>query len=156
MAIRQQPRKNGQRTPMVEPCFTHRWKVFIYVGPTLEVVTANIFDPIVSRPEVSRSHPRTAGEASDPSLDPPRSSGDTCSVWIGSSVEEQGPPAPRLASAAGGTPITAPHVPAPPRRGSERCGARDSSKDHRRSIGAAGSATIGTLGEIKIQPRRPS
>ncbi|EJK53528.1 hypothetical protein THAOC_27019 [Thalassiosira oceanica] len=92
----------------------------------------------------------------DPSLDPPRSSGDTGSVWIGSSVEEQGPPAPRLASAAGGTPITAPHVPAPPRRGSERCGARDSSKDHRRSIGAAGSATIGTSGEIKIQPRRPS
>ncbi|EJK48214.1 hypothetical protein THAOC_33010 [Thalassiosira oceanica] len=92
----------------------------------------------------------------DPSLDPPRSSGDTCSVWIGSSVEEQGPPAPRLASAAGGTPITAPHVPAPPRRGSERCGARDSSKDHRLSIGAAGSATIGTSGEIKIRPRRPS
>ncbi|EJK48180.1 hypothetical protein THAOC_33046, partial [Thalassiosira oceanica] len=47
--------------------------------------------------------------AGDPSLDPPRSSGDTGSVWIGSSVEEQGPPAPRLASAAGGTPITAPH-----------------------------------------------
>ncbi|EJK55200.1 hypothetical protein THAOC_25091 [Thalassiosira oceanica] len=150
------PRKNGQQTPMVESCFTHRWKVFIYLGPTLEVDTATSFDPIVSRPEVSRSDQRTAGEASDPSLDPLRSSGDTGSVWIGSSVEEQGPPAPRLASAAGGTPITAPHVPAPPRRGSERCGARDSSKDHRRSIGAAGSATIGTSGEIKIQPRRPS
>ncbi|EJK63866.1 hypothetical protein THAOC_15453 [Thalassiosira oceanica] len=88
--------------------------------------------------------------AGDPSLDPPRSSGNTGSVWIGSSVEEQGPPAPRLASAARGTPITAPHDPAPPRRGSERLGAGDTSKDHRRSIGAAGSAWVGTSGEIKI------
>ncbi|EJK55753.1 hypothetical protein THAOC_24476 [Thalassiosira oceanica] len=37
--------------------------------------------------------------AGDPSLDPSRSSGDTGSVWTGSTVEEQGPPAPRLASA---------------------------------------------------------
>ncbi|EJK63636.1 hypothetical protein THAOC_15696 [Thalassiosira oceanica] len=71
-------------------------------------------------------------------------------------VEEQGPPAPRLASAARGTPITAPHDPAPPRHGSERLGAGDTSKDRRRSIGAAGSARVGTSGEIKIGPRRPS
>ncbi|EJK55896.1 hypothetical protein THAOC_24312, partial [Thalassiosira oceanica] len=49
-----------------------------------------------------------------------------------------------------------PHDPAPPRRGSERRGASDSSKDHRRSIGAAGLARVGTSGEIKIGPRRPS
>ncbi|EJK48970.1 hypothetical protein THAOC_32193 [Thalassiosira oceanica] len=87
--------------------------------------------------------------AGDPSLDPTRSSGDTGSVWIGSSVEEQGPPAPRLASAARGTPITAPPDPTPC-RGSERLGAGDTSKDHRRSTGAAGSARVGTSGEIKI------
>ncbi|EJK47173.1 hypothetical protein THAOC_32004 [Thalassiosira oceanica] len=149
----------GPPTPLAEPCFTHRWKVSIYLGPTLEVVPAASFDPIVSRPEVSRSDPRTAGEANiggDPSLDPLRSSGDTGPRCIGSTVEDEGPPVICLASAAGGTPNMTPHDPAPPRRGSERRGASDSSKDHRRSIGAAGSARVGTSGEIKIGPRRPS
>ena len=40
------------------------------------------------------------------SLDLLRSSGDTGSDWIGASVEEQGPPAMRLASITRGTPIT--------------------------------------------------
>ncbi|EJK71749.1 hypothetical protein THAOC_06783, partial [Thalassiosira oceanica] len=91
------------------------------------------------------------------SLDPPWPSDDTGSVWIGSLVEEQSLPAQGLASAARGTPITAPHVPALPRRGSERLGAGDASTQgpHRQSIGAAGSARVGTLGEIKIGPWRP-
>ena len=44
--------------------------------------------------------------AGDTSLDPLRSSGDTGSVWIDASVEDEGPPAARLASTARGTPIT--------------------------------------------------
>ncbi|EJK51989.1 hypothetical protein THAOC_28785 [Thalassiosira oceanica] len=94
--------------------------------------------------------------ADGPSLDPPRSSGDTGPFLVGSTVEDEGPPTICLASTAGGTPITTPHVRAPPCRGSERRGASETSKDHRRSIGATGLARIGTLGEIKIQPRRPS
>ncbi|EJK59247.1 hypothetical protein THAOC_20556, partial [Thalassiosira oceanica] len=54
----------GPPTPLAEPCFTQRWKVSIYLGLTLEVVPASSFDPIASRPEVSRSGPRTMGEAS--------------------------------------------------------------------------------------------
>ena len=90
------------------------------------------------------------------SLDPPLSSDDAGSVWIDASVEDEGPPATRLASAAAGTPITTPHVRLPPRRGLVQSGARDPSNDHRGSIGCAGSARIGTSGEIKIRPRRPS
>ena len=44
--------------------------------------------------------------AGDTSLDPLRSSGDAGSVWIDASVEDEGPPAARLASTARGTPIT--------------------------------------------------
>ena len=80
--------------------------------------------------------------AGGPSLDPPRSSGDTGPFWVTSMVEDEGLLAICLASATG--------VPASPRRGSERLGAGDTSKDRRRSIGAAGSARVGTSGEIKI------
>ncbi|EJK69015.1 hypothetical protein THAOC_09776 [Thalassiosira oceanica] len=58
-------------------------------------------------------------------LDPPRLSGDTGPFLVGSTVEDEGPPMICLASAAGGTPIMTPHVPAPPCRGSEQRGAID-------------------------------
>ena len=93
--------------------------------------------------------------AGDPSLDQLRSSDDAGSVWIDASVEDEGPPATRLALRRARNTITTPHVRLPPRRGSEHSGARVSPTDHRRSIGAAGSARIGTSGEIKIRPRRP-
>ncbi|EJK49026.1 hypothetical protein THAOC_32134, partial [Thalassiosira oceanica] len=92
--------------------------------------------------------------AGGPSLDPPRSSGDTGPFLVGSTVEDEGPPVICLASTAGGTPIMTPHVPAPPCRGSERRGAIDQSKDHGRSIGDAGSARIGTSDEDYCPPRR--
>ena len=94
--------------------------------------------------------------AGDPSLDPPRSSDDAGWVWIDAPVEDEGPPSTRLASTARRTPITTPHVRLPPRRGSEQSGARGQPKDHRRSIGSAGSARVGTSGEVKTRPRRPS
>ncbi|EJK74149.1 hypothetical protein THAOC_04191, partial [Thalassiosira oceanica] len=84
--------------------------------------------------------------AGGPSLDPPRSSGDTGPFLVGSTVEDEGPPVICLASTAGGTPIMTPHVPAPPCRGSELRGAR--------SIGDAGSAQIRTSGEDCCPPRR--
>ena len=94
--------------------------------------------------------------AGGPSLDPPRSSDDAGSVWIDAPVEDEGPPSTRLASTARRTSITTPHVRLPPRRGSEHSGAGDPSNDHRGSIGGAGSARVGTSGEVKIRPRRPS
>ena len=98
--------------------------------------------------------------ADDPSLDrdPPRSSGDAGSVWIGVSVEDEGPPSTRLASTARRRSITTPHSGSLPAvRGSEHSGARDPSTDHRGSIGSAGSARVGTSGEVmKTRPRRPS
>ncbi|EJK56169.1 hypothetical protein THAOC_23997 [Thalassiosira oceanica] len=46
-----------------------------------------------------------------PSLDPPRSSGDTGPFLVGSTVEDEGPPVICLASTAGGGAQQRPHPP---------------------------------------------
>jgi len=61
--------------------------------------------------------------AGDTSLDPLRSSGDTGSVWIDASVEDEGPPATHLAlHRARNAHHDAPRpAPSPPRIGAQRC-----------------------------------
>ena len=61
--------------------------------------------------------------AGGPSLDPLRSSGDAGSVWTDASVEDEGPPATRLAlRRARNDDHDAPRpAPSPPRIGAQRC-----------------------------------